>query len=679
MKYRSEIDGLRAFAVLPVVFYHAGFKSFGGGFVGVDIFFVISGYLITSIILNELNTNSFSLKKFYERRARRILPALISVILFTSFLSFIFLTRNELSSYFKSVISSILFFSNFYFYKTVPYFKSEADLEPLIHTWSLSIEEQFYIVFPITMLFFFKFLKKYIFLFLISSFLISLFVCQFLAFKNLNILNFYFSLSRAWELSLGGICAYLTIYKNFKFSKFSKNFFSTLGIFVILFSIFFFKDKTNYPSVYALIPTFATSLVILFTDEDTFIKKILSLKLLVGFGLISYSLYLWHQPLLVFGKIFFENLLLIHKIGLIVISIFLSCLSYLFIEKIFRDKLKMKFQKFSIIVLTISISLIIFSIISFKFFSSKNSTEAHLAKLLTKTNAVYATKMDERKFIKNRIIHENLDPKILIIGSSRIMQISNENFDEQVINLGVSGASIEDHISITMMALEKFNIERIILGADPWLFNKNNNQLRWKSISKEYNLAKKIILSQSEKRNIIHRFEENKNYHFYESFLEKIYNKLNNRNLSFDLFLKNKNIITKNYIQRDGKRIYGKKRNKEELQVRKINYSMDKYEFSNENYTLYKDFIKYLKNIRKKEVIILMSPYHFPSYELTIKTKPYYYELESKIKELSKSTNIKFLGSFDASNVSCFENEFRDYMHPDDKCMIKITNKLLEN
>jgi peptidoglycan/LPS O-acetylase OafA/YrhL len=307
-EYRTEIDGLRALAVLPVISFHAGFDIFSGGFVGVDIFFVISGYLITTIIIKELDNNTFSFKKFYERRARRIFPALIFVILISSIISFIFLTRSELASYFKSVIATLLFFSNLYFYKTTPYFRSESDLEPLLHTWSLSIEEQFYIIFPITLLLFHKFFKRYIFLMFIFGFAASLFICQFLALKTGGTLNFYFTLSRAWELALGAICAYIIIYKNLSFSILIKNQFSIVGIFLIVFSIFFFNRQTVFPSFFTLVPTIGTSLIILFADRDTFVNKILSIKLLVSIGLISYSLYLWHQPLLAFGRIFFDDL-----------------------------------------------------------------------------------------------------------------------------------------------------------------------------------------------------------------------------------------------------------------------------------------------------------------------------------------------------------------------------------
>ena len=224
IKYRPEIDGLRALAVLPVILFHAGFNSFSGGFIGVDVFFVISGYLITTIIFIELNNNTFSLTKFYERRARRILPALIFVILVSSILSFIFLIPSELASYFKSVVATLFFYSNFYFHKTTPYFRSESDLEPLLHTWSLSIEEQFYIVFPIILLLFHKYFKSYFFLMFASSFVASFYICQFLANEDAS-LNFYFTFSRVWEIALGAMCAYININKILSYQTLIKIFF----------------------------------------------------------------------------------------------------------------------------------------------------------------------------------------------------------------------------------------------------------------------------------------------------------------------------------------------------------------------------------------------------------------------------------------------------------------------
>ena len=675
-EYRTEIDGLRALAVLPVISFHAGFDIFSGGFVGVDIFFVISGYLITTIIIKDLDNNTFSFKKFYERRARRIFPALIFVILISSIISFIFLTRSELASYFKSVVATLLFFSNLYFYKTTPYFRSESDLEPLLHTWSLSIEEQFYIIFPITLLLFHKFFKRYIFLMLIFGFAASLFICQFLALKTGGTLNFYFTFSRVWELALGAICAYMIIYKNLSFSILIKNLFSIAGIVLIVFSIFFFNRQTVFPSFYTLVPTIGSALIILFASKETLVNKILSIKFFVSIGLISYSLYLWHQPLLAFGRIFFDDLSIIHKLILIFLAVLMSIFSYFFIETTFRDKNKIDFKIFFRAGYISTIFLLVFSYISYNFFSFKNSTEALLAKLLVNNNAVYATKMDERLFVKNRIIYENLKPKVLIIGSSRIMQLSNDDFNKQILNLGVSGASIEDHIAITLMALEKFNVDTILLASDPWLFNKYHNQLRWKSISEEYKISLKSIQFKSKDYNII----ENKNYReiylFHERFLEKLYSFSNIRKLDIEFKTNQINNLTKQVILRDGKRVYANNNTEEKIKAEVIEYSMNKYQFSDEYYEIYKSFIEHLTEVHNKEVVLVLTPYHLPSYKITIQEKPFYLDLEAKFKKLSKEKNIKIIGSYEASSIPCDENEFYDHMHPKNTCMKKIINSI---
>ena len=675
-KYRSEIDGLRAIAVIPVVFFHAGFNFFSGGYIGVDVFLVISGYLITTIILKELENKTFSLAHFYERRVRRILPALIFVILITSILSFIFLTKSELSAYFKSVIATLFFYSNFYFWKNSPYFKSESDLEPLLHTWSLSIEEQFYLLFPIILIFLFKYFKKYIVFLLSLGLILSFLLCLSLAVKTSGNLNFYFTLSRAWELALGSIAAYYLFYNKFILSKSFKNTFSLLGFFLILLPVFLFDKQTSYPSYFTLIPTIGTLFIIIFADEQTFIKKILSTKILVGVGLISYSFYLWHQPLLAFGRISFENFSNQHKLFAILIALILSYFSYNYIEKTFRNKNKVDLQFLSKTLISIIFVLTIFAHFNQKFFSTKNSSEVMLAKLLSKNDAVYSIKMDERQFIKNRILFETLNPKILVVGSSRVMQISSENFNQPMLNLGVSGASIEDHITITLMALEKFNPDKILLGADPWLFNKENGQSRWKSISKEYDLAKKNIQEMNSSHKILKKDSSNQIYNFYEKFLDNIYNFLNKRKLDLDLNSSQIKNNSKQIIQRDGKIIYGKEKKQEKIKDKIIDYSMSSYKFSQDYYESYIKFIEYLTEVQKKDVVLFLAPYHQPSYKLTLQVKPFYEDIERKFRVFSKESNIQIVGSYNLSLTNCDESEFYDIQHPNENCIKKISTNI---
>ena len=413
----------------------------------------------------------------------------------------------------------------------------------------------------------------------------------------------------------------------------------------------------------------------MFADKDTIIKKFLSFRIFVSIGLISYSLYLWHQPLLAFGRIYFKTFSLEYKILLIFIAILLSIFSHFFIEKSFRNKNKIKSNIFIKLSLISVFLFFIFSQLNINFFS-KNSTEVMLAKLLVKSEGIYSTKIDDRQFIKNRIIYETMNPKILVMGSSRIMQISNENFNEQILNLSVSGASIQDQITIIEMAIEKFNPDQILLGADPWLFNKHNNQTRWKSIQKEYQLAISNINSINKKEKILSSIDVEKNYFFYEHFLDKFYNFLNIRKLEIELCENSNDNLTTNIILKDGSRVNRKQDKQNNIKPTVIDYSLEKYVFSNDYYNIYKTFIEYLQKIHNKEVILVLSPYYLPSYELTIKEKSFYLESEKKFKDLSKETNIQIIGSYNPLLTTCSVDEFFDSLHPKPSCMKKITEQI---
>jgi peptidoglycan/LPS O-acetylase OafA/YrhL len=344
--YRPEIDGLRAIAVSAVILYHAqikilGYQSFKGGFIGVDIFFVISGYLITSIILKELvATGSFSFKNFYERRIRRILPALLAVMLVSLPLAWIFLLPGSLIDFSKSILYSLGFSSNFYFHFSGQIYGAENGFfKPFLHTWSLSIEEQYYILFPIILLVTFKYLKKYLIHILILGFIISLGLADWGS-RNYPSLTFYVLPTRGWELLSGSILAYFEITKGHRSKHQILNLIlPSIGLFLIGHSIFLFNDEIFHPSFYTLSPIIGVCLIIWFSNKNEFITKILSTKLFVGIGLISYSLYLWHYPIFAFDKITeFSEGEIISKILLFVMIIILSILSYFLIEKPARNK-----------------------------------------------------------------------------------------------------------------------------------------------------------------------------------------------------------------------------------------------------------------------------------------------------------------------------------------------------
>lgn len=299
MKYRPEIDGLRALAVIPVVLFHAGFEYFEGGFIGVDVFFVISGYLITRILIKELESNSFSFLKFYERRARRILPALFLIIIICLPFAWSWMTPSQLLDFSKSVMAVSLFSSNILFWRQSGYFEAASDEKPLLHTWSLAVEEQYYFLFPVFLYLMFRFHKDKILITISFVALVSLTTSELVSHKSINA-NFYLPITRAWELLAGSITAYISYY--ISQSK-SNNLLSSIGLVAILAAIFFYDESIPFPSFYAFLPVFGTVLVILYAHKHSFVCKLLSLKPFVGIGLISYSIYLWHQPVFAFSRI----------------------------------------------------------------------------------------------------------------------------------------------------------------------------------------------------------------------------------------------------------------------------------------------------------------------------------------------------------------------------------------
>jgi peptidoglycan/LPS O-acetylase OafA/YrhL len=312
MNYRPEIDGLRSIAVLPVIFFHAGFKIFSGGFVGVDVFFVISGYLITSIIYQEIVDRRFSIWRFYERRARRILPALIVVSLSCIPFAWFWMLPNEFNDFSQSLVGVASFTSNILFWQESGYFAEPSELKPLLHTWSLSIEEQFYILYPLMLLVLYNFFSRGAFIIIGIFALLSLGFAQWASFAY-PAANFYLLPSRAWELGVGAMVAlWLNKYPRLNTTVNSKGsldsplvceFAGVLGLMMIIYAIFVFDETLPFPSFWTLIPVLGTALIIIAADSNTIVGRMLSLRFLVGIGLISYSAYLWHQPLFAFARI----------------------------------------------------------------------------------------------------------------------------------------------------------------------------------------------------------------------------------------------------------------------------------------------------------------------------------------------------------------------------------------
>jgi len=339
LQYRPEIDGLRAVAVIPVILFHAGFSVFSGGFIGVDIFFVISGFLITAIILSEKDNENFSIIKFYERRARRILPALFLIMVLCIPAAALLLTPSDLKSFSASLMSVSFFVSNFQFWRESGYFDSASELKPLLHTWSLAVEEQYYILFPIFLCLTWRLGKKWVLVLLILAGALSLGIAQWGAY-NKPYAAFYLLPTRFWELLVGALIAfYFNMVPNRQGNKQRDQILSLAGAVMIAASVFLFDKTTPFPGFAALLPTLGAALIIMFANKGTLLNTILSHKFLVGIGLVSYSAYLWHQPLFAFVRYQnFGHTPALVMLTLSALSLGLAYLSWRFIENPFRQK-----------------------------------------------------------------------------------------------------------------------------------------------------------------------------------------------------------------------------------------------------------------------------------------------------------------------------------------------------
>jgi peptidoglycan/LPS O-acetylase OafA/YrhL len=330
---------------MSVIIYHAEF-AFGsgyllkGGFLGVDVFFVISGFLITSLIMSEKRrTGRFSFVNFYERRARRLLPALLTVMLVSLPFAWIFLIPTQLVDFSKSLVASLLFGSNFYWYETLREYGTEsALLKPFLHTWSLAVEEQYYIIFPLILIGIYRWSKNYMMVILTVIFFLSLLFAEWGTVGHSSF-AFYMLPSRFWELIAGSLLAnILYLYPRSKNDTLVNQVMPLTGLLLILYSVGFVEFDSTHPGFVTLLPVVGTVLIIWFAGKENLVTRVLSSKPFVGVGVISYSLYLWHYPIFAFGRVNDISAPSYDKLGWIVLTFVLSVATYVLIEKPSRRK-----------------------------------------------------------------------------------------------------------------------------------------------------------------------------------------------------------------------------------------------------------------------------------------------------------------------------------------------------
>ncbi len=358
MKYRSEIDGLRALAVVPVVLFHAGYTWCRGGYVGVDVFFVISGYLISTIILDDFAKDRFSLLTFYERRAKRILPALVAVLLACVATGWFLMLPAQYAELGQSVAAVALFASNMLFWGQTGYFAPAAEQNPLLHTWSLAVEEQFYLLFPILLVALVRRFRARTLAILVIGFCLSLGIADW-ASRTYPGAAFFFAPFRAWELLMGAIAAWVMRHRpevqQWRWGGLA----AALGLLGLFAAIGLFEDTTRNPSLFTLLPTAGTTAILLWATPATFAGRFLSARPLVLVGLASYSLYLWHQPAFAFARLVYSGqaprpLVAALLAGLVPVT----WVSYRFVEGPFRGKLTASRRTVLQVAVAVSLALV---------------------------------------------------------------------------------------------------------------------------------------------------------------------------------------------------------------------------------------------------------------------------------------------------------------------------------
>jgi len=440
--YRQDINVLRAVAVLSVLFYHAEIHLFKGGWLGVDIFFVISGYLISNIIISDLNNSTFSFKNFYERRVRRIIPALFSVILICLPISYWLLTPRAMLEFSKSMISSIFFYSN-YFFQNLDFYNAEpTKVMPLLHTWSLAVEEQFYIIFPLICFVIYKYFRKYFVLFIATIIFISIYLNS----TTAEIVKFYQIQYRGWELLTGALI--MMINSKIKIKKI--NF---LGYFIILLSVFYFKDTMlDLNSIEPRLFAVAGTTLVLMSKGNNF----LNIKPILIIGSSSYSIYLFHQPIFAFYRLFNERYFLSESwfgvFFLILLVLIISYYHWKYVELFFQKTTIRYFLKTLLVILIIFVIFLFLLNISNGFENRYEYVSEEVLYYSNFTN-IYPSTYDNSKYLYKKCFSE------VNLGSNNLCYWYNSKNKK---TMYLVGDSLTNSLSVSFLeelnsAIDKYN------------------------------------------------------------------------------------------------------------------------------------------------------------------------------------------------------------------------------
>lgn len=473
--YLPHIDGLRAIAVMLVVLFHAFPNHLPGGFIGVDIFFVISGYLISGIIIKEINAGKFTVLGFYQKRINRIFPALIFVLLVCIFFSKKLMFKSEIEEFNLSIIFSTTFLANIFFLNTLNYFDNTAEDHPLLHFWSLGVEEQFYIFWPLLLIFVAKKNSIMTLRIMISILIISFLLNILLVTKNQSHV-FYSPITRIWELGFGSLCAYYQLNnkegilkQKFTF-KYDSDLLTLLGLLLIIYCESIITSSSVFPGWIAVLPVLGAGLILMYGAKSVFVGKLLSFPLLVFIGLISYPLYLWHWPLLSFSHIYQGYLITSNlKLGLVIASILLAIITYYLIEVPLRFKLKHQLKPAFLLVGLFGIG--VYSLLNY--YQLKNTTPTEMDKLVS----FYKNYVDTTEFVKNNRVDCGYINTNGTVRDSLPKDCAEKNSQGNSIFLWGDSHAYQFYYGLNKSIAGKYNLSQVASsGCDP--FDPDNHKLK---------------------------------------------------------------------------------------------------------------------------------------------------------------------------------------------------------
>ena len=682
-----HVDGLRAVAILAVLGFHFQPNLLPNGYLGVDLFLVISGYLITSNVMEHLQSGSFSLSDFLARRIKRIMPQLFLMTFTSGVLSILVMSPSQLKVFATSLAGSSGYFSNFVFATRDGYFDASKYSEPLLHTWSLSLEAQFYLLLPFFLILIWRQTSTMSILltgFGIASFALWLILQSGMIFPTWGQnLAFYMLPSRAWEFLVG---VWFALYSERIATGLSRFAHSTLvGTLALLTSIAIMAFPWAFPSngLINLIVTLLAAILISLAGFGSFSRNFLESPPMIRIGRLSFALYVWHWPVIAFTFILFDinHLDTLQTSFLIVLTGCIAYVTWLYFEEPLRRR-RRSIQYYALTSFIAFGAVLMLALLAAVAPSLVNS-ERQAAQALSSSEAVKFINLDGRDLVYSRIelLGDVYSERwtAIAVGSSRLMQLDSSVVGSPTLNLSVEGASIQDLIAISVAALKNSSAKVLYLGIDPFLWNDNRLEERWANPKgkEAFDAAQRAIET--------HASIESLNPIFLSATyspgpLENVFDRIN---ISDQLWKTSATPGVFDKKTRDGRHIYKMARVKigdETLKVKgSQNYGeMENFSLSEDTSRLLFEFLNYLV-VNEIEVKIMLSPYHPEALSVEISDGKLFGDLESRAKFVSDYFDLPVYGSYFSHLVGCQAAEFSDGIHPHKSCMEKVFSNRLES